>query len=98
MPPAVHIIFQLAAIIFMQSLLRWWETWVLSDICPRRIVFEDIISTGLINYGVHRAIQICARSYDQTILLRSVRLGRGERLKAGSETVLRGQIWLGTEA
>jgi protease-4 len=72
---------------------------VIGYLPPTPLVFEDIISTGPYKlWGAPRdsdmrQIDIIKQSFYDAVLL-----GRGERLKAGSDIVLRGQIWLGTEA
>jgi len=72
---------------------------VIGYLPPSPLVFEDIISTGPYKLwsaprdSEMRQIDMIKKSFYE-----AVRLGRGDRLKAGPEIVLRGQIWLGTEA
>lgn len=62
-------------------------------------IFEDIISTGPYKlWGAPRdsdmrEIEMIKQGFHQAVML-----GRGERLKIGPEILLRGQIWIGTEA
>lgn len=73
---------------------------VIGYLPPTPLVFEDIISTGPYKlWGAPRdsdmrQIDMIKESFYQAVLL-----GRGEeRLKADRDTILRGQIWAGTEA
>jgi protease IV len=72
---------------------------VIGYLPPTPLVFEDIISTGPYKlWGAPRDSDMRQIDMIKQSFYEAVRLGRGERLKAGPETILRGQIWLGTEA
>src|SRR5687767_13591737 len=62
-------------------------------------IFEDIISTGPYKlWGAPRDSDMREIEMIKQGFYQAVMLGRGERLKIGPEILLRGQIWLGTEA
>ncbi len=72
---------------------------VIGYLPPEPFLFEEIISTGPYKlWGsprdtYQREIEAVKQGFYQAVIA-----GRGERLKIGPETLLRGQIWLGTEA
>jgi len=62
-------------------------------------IFEDIISTGPYKlWGAPRDSDMRQIEMIKQGFYEAVILGRGERLRIGPETLLRGQIWIGTEA
>jgi protease IV len=62
-------------------------------------IFEDIISTGPYKlWGAPRDSDMREIEMIKQGFYQAVTLGRGERLKIGPEVLLRGQIWVGTEA
>jgi protease IV len=66
---------------------------------PSPFVFEDIISSGPYKlWGAPRDSEMRQIEMIKKGFYEAVRLGRGKRLKVGPDVVLRGQIWLGTEA
>jgi protease-4 len=72
---------------------------VIGYLPPTPLVFENTISTGPYKlWGAPRDSEMRQIDMIKKAFYEAVRLGRGERLKAGPETILRGQIWLGTEA
>jgi protease-4 len=61
-------------------------------------IYEDIISTGPYKlWGAPRDSEIREIEMLKQGFYQAVMLGRGDRLKIGPETLLRGQIWSGTE-
>jgi protease-4 len=72
---------------------------VIGYLPPSPYVFEDIISTGPYKlWGSPRDNDMRQIEMIKQGFYQAVTLGRGDRLKAGPEIVLRGQIWLGSEA
>lgn len=72
---------------------------VIGYLPPSPYVFEDIISTGPYKlWGAPRDSDMRQIEMVKEGFYQAVTLGRGERLKIGPETLLRGQIWPGTEA
>jgi protease-4 len=72
---------------------------VIGYLPPSPVIFEGILSTGPYKlWGVPRdtygrQIEMIKQGFYNAVIL-----GRGERLKAGPEIILRGEIWPGTEA
>ncbi|MCI0806787.1 MAG: S49 family peptidase [Chloroflexi bacterium] len=72
---------------------------VLSQLPPASSVFEDTVSTGPYKlFGSARDSQLRRMEAIKQAFYEAVTLGRGEALKIGPETLLRGEIWLGGEA
>ncbi|MCH8876278.1 MAG: S49 family peptidase [Chloroflexi bacterium] len=72
---------------------------VLSQLPPAPSVFEDTVSTGPYKlFGSARDSQLRRMEAIKQAFYEAVTLGRGEALKIGPETLLRGEIWLGGEA
>ncbi|MFV1859415.1 MAG: S49 family peptidase [Anaerolineales bacterium] len=72
---------------------------VLSQLPPAPSVFEDIVSTGPYKlFGSARDAQLRRMEAIKQAFYQAVSLGRGDALKIGPETLLRGEIWLGGEA
>jgi protease-4 len=72
---------------------------VLSSLPPAPSVFEDIVSTGPYKlFGSERDSQLRRLEAIKQAFYEAVDLGRGDALKIGPETLLRGEIWLGGEA
>ena len=72
---------------------------VIGYLPPTPLVYEDIISTGPYKlWGAPRDSDMRQIEMIKKAFYAAVQLGRGDRLTVGPETVLRGQIWLGTEA
>ncbi len=71
---------------------------VIGYLPPTPFIYEDIISTGPYKlWGAPRdtdmrEIEMIKQSFYQAVML-----GRGDRLRIGPETLLRGQIWSGVE-
>lgn len=63
------------------------------------MVFEEIISTGPYKlWGSSRDSEMRLVDTIKEGFFQAVKLGRGDRIKVGSEVVLSGQIWIGSEA
>jgi len=72
---------------------------VIGYLPPTPLIFEDIISTGPYKlWGAPRDSDMRQIEMIKQTFYEAVCLGRGGRLKADSATILRGQIWPGTEA
>jgi len=72
---------------------------VIGYLPPSPIIFEDIISTGPYKlWGSPRDTYVREMEMIKQGFYQAVRLGRGGRLEGGPETILRGQIWPGSEA
>jgi len=72
---------------------------VIGYLPPSPIIFEDIISTGPYKlWGSPRDTYVREMEMIKQGFYQAVRLGRGGRLEVGPETILRGQIWPGSEA
>ena len=72
---------------------------VISYLPPTPVIFEDIISTGPYKlWGAARDSDMRQADAIKEAFLEAVLLGRGERLKAQTEVVVSGQIWMGSEA
>jgi len=72
---------------------------VIGYLPPSPLIFEDIISTGPYKlWGAPRDQDMREIEMVKQGFYQAVTLGRGDRLKIGPETLLRGQIWSGTEA
>ena len=72
---------------------------VISYLPPTPVIFEEIISTGPYKlWGAPRDSDMRQADMIKEGFFQAVMLGRGDRIKVGPETVLSGQIWLGTEA
>jgi protease-4 len=72
---------------------------VIGYLPPTPFIFEDIISTGPYKlWGAPRDSDMRQIDMIKQGFAQAVELGRGKRLKVGSETVLSGQIWIGSEA
>jgi len=62
-------------------------------------IFEEIVSTGPYKlWGSPRDSEMRLVDMVKEGFFQAVMLGRGDRIKAGREVVLSGQIWIGTEA
>jgi protease-4 len=72
---------------------------VISQLPVAPTVFEDLASTGPYKlFGSPRDTQLRSMEAIKLAFYEAVQLGRGEKLQIGPETVLRGEIWLGSEA
>lgn len=72
---------------------------VLSQLPPAPGVFEDIVSTGPYKlFGSARDAQLRRMEAIKQAFYEAVSLGRGDALRIGPETLLRGEIWPGGEA
>jgi protease-4 len=72
---------------------------VISQLPPAPTVFEDLTSTGPYKlFGSPRDTQLRRMEAIKLAFYEAVRLGRGDRLRIGPQTVLRGEIWMGSEA
>lgn len=72
---------------------------VIGYLPPSPFIFEDIISTGPYKlWGAPRDSDMREIEMIKQGFYQAVMLGRGDRLKIGPEILLRGQIWVGTEA
>ena len=72
---------------------------VIGYLPPTPFIYEDIISTGPYKlWGAPRDSDMREIEMVKQGFYQAVMLGRGDRLKIGPETLLRGQIWSGTEA
>jgi protease-4 len=72
---------------------------VIGYLPPVPFIYEELISTGPYKlWGSPRDSEMRQIDMIKDAFYQAVTLGRGDRLKAGPEVVLSGQIWLGTEA
>ena len=72
---------------------------VISKLPPAPSVFEDLASTGPYKlFRSPRDAQLRRMEAIKLAFYEAVRLGRGQDLQIGPETILRGEIWLGSEA
>lgn len=72
---------------------------VIGYLPPSPFIFEDIISTGPYKlWGSPRDTTVREIEMLKQGFYQAVKLGRGDRLKIGPDTLLRGQIWPGSEA
>jgi len=72
---------------------------VISYLPPVPFIYEEIISTGPYKlWGSTRDSDMRQADMIKEAFLSAVQLGRGERLKAPTEVVISGKIWLGNEA
>ncbi|HVN14878.1 MAG TPA: S49 family peptidase [Anaerolineales bacterium] len=72
---------------------------VIGYLPPSPFIYEDIISTGPYKlWGSPRDTYLREIEMIKQGFFQAVTLGRGDRLKVGSDVILRGQIWTGTEA
>lgn len=72
---------------------------VISDLPPAPTVFEDLATTGPYKlFGSPRDTQLREMEAIKQAFFEAVQLGRGERLEVGPEIVLRGELWMGSEA
>ncbi len=72
---------------------------VIGYLPPTPIVIEDIISTGPYKlWGSPRDTTVREIEMIKQGFYQAVKLGRGDRLQIGPETLLRGQIWPASEA
>ncbi len=72
---------------------------VIGYLPPIPFIYEEIISTGPYKlWGSPRDTYLREIEMIKQGFFQAVTLGRGDRLKAGPDTILRGQIWTGTEA
>jgi protease-4 len=72
---------------------------VIGYLPPTPIVIEDIISTGPYKlWGSPRDTTVREIEMIKQGFFQAVKLGRGDRLQIGPETLLRGQIWPASEA
>ncbi len=72
---------------------------VVSQLPPAPGVFEDLVSTGPYKlFGSARDAQLRRMEAIKQAFYSAVSLGRGDSLQIGPETLLRGEIWLGSEA
>ncbi len=72
---------------------------VISQLPPAPTVFEDIVATGPYKlFGSPRDASLRQMEAIKQAFFQAVVLGRGDALKMGPETLLRGEIWLGSDA
>jgi protease IV len=72
---------------------------VIGYLPPAPFIFEEIISTGPYKlWGSPRDTYLREIEMIKQGFFQAVTLGRGDRLTVGAETILRGEIWSGTEA
>ncbi len=72
---------------------------VISQLPPAPAVFEDLASTGPYKlFGSARDTRLRDMEAIKQAFYSAVQLGRGEALTVGPERILRGEIWLGSEA
>ncbi len=72
---------------------------VISYLPPIPFIFEEIISTGPYKlWGSSRDSDMRQADLLKEGFLEAVLLGRGDRIKAPTEVIVSGQIWLGSEA
>ena len=72
---------------------------VIGYLPPSPFIFEDIISTGPYKlWGSPRDAYLREIDMIKGVFFDAVQKGRGDALKVGPETVLRGQLWTGVEA
>ena len=72
---------------------------VIGYLPPTPFIYEDIISTGPYKlWGAPRDSDMRQIDMIKQGFAQAVHLGRGDRIKVGDETVLSGQIWIGSEA
>jgi len=72
---------------------------VISYLPPVPFIFEEIISTGPYKlWGSSRDSDMRQADLLKEGFLEAVLLGRGDRIKAPTEVIVSGQIWLGSEA
>ena len=72
---------------------------VIGYLPPTPFIYEDIISTGPYKlWGAPRDSDMREIEMVKQSFYQAVTLGRGDRLKIGSETLLRGEIWTGIES
>ena len=72
---------------------------VISYLPPIPVIYEEIISTGPYKlWGSARDSEMRQADMIKEAFLEAVVLGRGDRLKAETNVVVSGQIWLGNEA
>jgi protease-4 len=63
------------------------------------LIFDDIISTGPYKlWGAPRDSDMRQIDMIKQAFFSAVKLGRGDKLTAGPETIFSGQIWAGTDA
>ncbi len=72
---------------------------VIGYLPPTPFIFEDIISTGPYKlWGAPRDSDMRQIDMIKQAFFEAVKLGRGDKLKAGPETIFSGQIWAGIDA
>lgn len=72
---------------------------VISELPPYPLVLEDLISTGPYKiFGAPRDTQLRRMETIKQGFYRAVLKGRGDKLEIEAETLLRGEIWPGSEA
>src|SRR3972149_11816711 len=72
---------------------------VIGYLPPAPFIFEEIISTGPYKlWGSPRDTYLREIAMIKLGFYQAVTLGRGDRLTAGADVILRGQIWAGTDA
>ncbi|MDO8754787.1 MAG: S49 family peptidase [Anaerolineales bacterium] len=72
---------------------------VIGYLPPSPFIFEDIISTGPYKlWGAPRDSDMRQIDMIKQAFFEAVKLGRGDKLKAGPEVIFSGQIWSGIEA
>lgn len=72
---------------------------VIGYLPPTPFIYEDLISTGPYKlWGSPRDAYLREIDAIKSVFYEAVSLGRGDALKVGPETILRGQLWMGAEA
>ncbi|MBI3176097.1 MAG: S49 family peptidase [Chloroflexi bacterium] len=72
---------------------------VIGYLPPSPFLYEDVISTGPYKlWGSPRDAYLREIDMIKGVFFDAVQKGRGDALKVGPETVLRGQLWMGVEA
>lgn len=72
---------------------------VIGYLPPVPFLYEDLISTGPYKlWGAQRDAYLREIDAIKKVFYEAVDLGRGDALKVGPETILRGQLWMGADA